>query len=165
MFNQSQRVFPAHTNPPTLFGGWFWLANHNALFSHVIFALDQSERFILQPTNQRPSRKPSSSCAHHYYWRYMYSCWSKQFCSEAYTIWCYVTMDPFKFVNKARTFQIQVLCHRVRNDLWQNVIIFLPFYCPFHIESYWNSYWSCITGPFPIQEIPGIFLVHYYFYS
>ena len=61
MLNQSQRILSAYTNPLTLFGGGFdhpqtfFSANQKAPFGHVIFALDQSERFILQLTNHRPS--------------------------------------------------------------------------------------------------------------
>ena len=50
--DQSQRLLSAHTNPFMLLGGGFdhppifELANQNAPFSHVIFALDQSEGSI-----------------------------------------------------------------------------------------------------------------------
>ena len=37
----------------------FELANQNAPFSHVIFALDQSEGSIFQTTNQKPDQMVS----------------------------------------------------------------------------------------------------------
>ena len=72
--NQSQRLWSAHTNPLTLFGGVvlttppiFELTNHSPPFSHVIFSLDQSERSIFPLANQKPDQRVSSSCAYHYY--------------------------------------------------------------------------------------------------
>ena len=49
------------TTPPI-----FELANQNAPFSHVIFALDQSERSIFPTANQNADRKVSLWCAYHY---------------------------------------------------------------------------------------------------
>ena len=49
------------TTPPI-----FELANQSAPFSHVMFALDQSERSIFSTTNQKPDQKVSLWCAYHY---------------------------------------------------------------------------------------------------
>ena len=69
--NQSQRLWSAHTNPLTLFGGVvlttppiFELTNHSAPFSHVTFSLDQSERSILPLTNQKPDPNECPKGAH-----------------------------------------------------------------------------------------------------
>ena len=64
--DQSQRLWSAHTNPYTLFGGVvlttppiFELTNHSPPFSHVTFSLDQSERSILPLANQKPDQRVS----------------------------------------------------------------------------------------------------------
>ena len=62
--DQSQRLWSAHTNPLPLPS--FELTNQSAPFSHVIFALDQSERSIFPTANQKPDRKVSLWCAYHY---------------------------------------------------------------------------------------------------
>ena len=62
-----QTFFGKEVRNPLLFSPIFLLANQSAPFGQMIVALDQSERSILQPTNQKPSRKPSSRCAYHYY--------------------------------------------------------------------------------------------------
>ena len=50
------------TTPPT-----FELTNQSAPFSHVVFALDQSECSIFPLTNQNADRKVSLWCAYHYF--------------------------------------------------------------------------------------------------
>ena len=59
-YKHSNAFRPDFDHPPT-----FELTNQNAPLSHVVLALDQSERSILQPTNHRPSRNVSQTCAYH----------------------------------------------------------------------------------------------------